>query len=74
MRRFTTRPAAAAPYRGPAGLLETFFVAVLDDDYRVVRVVSPVYITQAEGLSAWMRRRDRRARLVRELRFIEVLV
>lgn len=56
-------------YRGPAGVAEWFYIAVLDDAQQPIERLSGRYTTRYEALPVlrWIRRRNPNARLVREL-------
>lgn len=63
----------SAPYRGPAGAEESYYVAVLDVHHPIERL-SGRHADRNHALEIlrWVRRRDPRARLVRELRYLVI--
>jgi hypothetical protein len=67
------KSSTATTYRGPLGKREVYFLAILASDNTIERRVSPDYPDQWAGMSAWLRRRDPRAQLLRTLIFDEAL-
>ncbi len=67
------RRTSASRYFGAAGSRERYYLALLSNENEIIRQVSSCYATYGEAIIAWMRRRDPRARLIRELTFLDVV-
>lgn len=64
------RPEHGSPrYQGPAGSLERYYVAEVDDSQQPIERLSGLFTNRHEAAPAlrWIRQRHPRARLIREL-------
>ena len=67
------RRASVARYFGAAGSRERYYLALLNNENEIIRRVSGDFASYPEAIIAWVRRRDPRARLIREATFLDVL-